>query len=237
MIVLIDGLGLWVPGERGRNLAREAFRPDWLRLQTTGPGAKRQDQPLVKALASQVRRGQNLTVLDAMGGFGEDAWLMAGLGHRVVTVERCPPVYALLRDAWARAACLHYRRALRIRPMLAEAGQVLGQLAGASSRSSADRPDLSLLPRPDVVYLDPMFPQATKRKSAERKAMRSLRSLLGLYPEEPAEPEELVQLALQAASNRVVVKRPLRAAAFSARSARVAHSVEGKSVRYDVYAG
>lgn len=79
----------------------------------------------------------------------------------------------------------------------------------------------------DVVYLDPMFP--TGRKTAERKAMKVLRHLVG----DDGDANELLEVALQAATHRVVVKRALRAAPLADRAP--SHTHKGKAARYDVY--
>jgi 16S rRNA (guanine1516-N2)-methyltransferase len=88
-----------------------------------------------------------------------------------------------------------------------------------------------LLPRPDVVYLDPMFPGHEKRKTAERKPLRLLRAVVGREPDEP----EMLGLALAAARDRVVVKRPLKAPFFAPSEWTPVHQVFGRSVRFDVY--
>jgi 16S rRNA (guanine1516-N2)-methyltransferase len=81
--------------------------------------------------------------------------------------------------------------------------------------------------RPDVVYLDPMFP--TGRKTAERKAMRVLRLISG----DDLDADRLLGAALKVARRRVVVKRPLRGEALRGAEPMVMH--RGKSLRFDVY--
>src|SRR5690606_6881060 len=56
---------------------------------------------------------------------------------------------------------------------------------------------------PDVVYLDPMYPQRRKQ-ALVKKEMRLLRRLVGDDGDAP----ELLAAALEAARRRVVVKRP-----------------------------
>jgi len=80
--------------------------------------------------------------------------------------------------------------------------------------------------RADVVYLDPMYP--TGRKTAERKLLRALRMLVGDDDDAPA----LFDVACLAATKRIVIKRPLRAAPFAGEPH---HAHKGKAVRYDVY--
>ena len=93
-----------------------------------------------------------------------------------------------------------------------EATLVLGQLPQA----------------PHLVYLDPMFP--AKGKAALTKKKLQLFQRL----EPPcAQEEELLAAALAAGPRRVVVKRPLKAPALAGR--KPSHSVEGKTIRYDVF--
>jgi 16S rRNA (guanine1516-N2)-methyltransferase len=90
--------------------------------------------------------------------------------------------------------------------------------------------ELSVLPahlRPEVIYLDPMFPQEGK-SALPKKRMQILRSLF--LQAEPL--EELLQESLRWARNRVVLKRGLKDPMIW----RKPHSqVKGKSVRFDVY--
>jgi hypothetical protein len=96
---------------------------------------------------------------------------------------------------------------------------------------------------PDVVYLDPMFPGAAARKTAERKPLRVLRRLVG----DDSDAAELFHWALHVARKRVVVKRPMKAPSLGVGwvervSERNPPSsidpdivFKGKGVRYDVY--
>ena len=81
--------------------------------------------------------------------------------------------------------------------------------------------------KPQVIYLDPMFPQK-KKSSLPRKEMVLFRSLVG----DDTDSEELLQIALKTAKERVVVKRPLKSAPILKEPQ---HSFEGNSVRYDLY--
>jgi len=236
VLVTHQGLALGASAECRWHGLQAAYLPDLTALQVGSPARGGIDQPLVKALASQKRRRERLTVCDAMAGFGEDAWLMAGLGHRVVCIERSPAVFAVLRDAWSRAELLQPGIALRVRPILAEAAEVLvsiNQRRSALGTACLHGPE-PLLPRPDVVYLDPMFPLPRKKRRAERKAMQVLRRHVLAEAGEGQE-EAILSLALRTANDRVVVKRPLRAAPLASGDIQPTHRVPGKSVRYDIY--
>lgn len=163
------------------------------------------------------------TLLDATAGLGHDAASLALLGLEVTALEVSPVVFALLQDGLARASAsgqeLGRRLAQRLTPRCAEARAFL--------RLSAAERGIT----PDVVYLDPMFPD--KRKAARsRKEMQHLQALLP--PPSAAELSELMTLALGAAAQRVVVKRPLHAPEIVGNPP-PSHSHKGKSVRFDVY--
>ncbi len=182
---------------------------------TSGPG-RSLGQPLLKAVGIKRRDPWRPRVLDATAGLGEDAWVLASVGCDVLAYERNPMTHALLVDGLLRAGTEEAQTAARMRVMPGDGIEVLQALAVADATD-----------RPDVVYLDPMFPLG--RKTAERKAMRVLRMLSGDDPDAP----ELLTAALRAATRRVVVKRPLRSPALQGPKPTVVH--KGKSLRFDVY--
>ena len=152
--------------------------------------------------------------MDATAGLGEDSLLLAAAGYEVLLVERDPVIAALLADCLRRARADERLAAMAGRMHLqpGEATLVLGQLPQA----------------PHLVYLDPMFP--AKGKAALTKKKLQLFQRL----EPPcAQEEELLAAALAAGPRRVVVKRPLKAPALAGR--KPSHSVEGKTIRYDVF--
>ncbi|THD47620.1 16S rRNA (guanine(1516)-N(2))-methyltransferase RsmJ, partial [Enterobacteriaceae bacterium ML5] len=129
-------------------------------------------------------------VVDATAGLGRDAFVLASLGCKVRMLERNPVVAALLDDGLARG----YRDA-EIGPWLRERMTLLH----ASSLTALSE----LSPKPEVVYLDPMYPH--KQKSAlVKKEMRVFQGLVG--PDEDA--DGLLEPARRLATKRIVVKRP-----------------------------
>ena len=80
---------------------------------------------------------------------------------------------------------------------------------------------------PDVVFLDPMFPERTK-SAAVKKKFQLLHRL-----ERPCEDErELLDAALAAGPRKVVIKRPPKGPCLA--GVKPSHAVAGKAVRYDV---
>lgn len=195
----------------GRGVASELSAIDT----TSGPG-RSLGQPLLKAVGIKRRNPYRPRVLDATAGLGEDAWVLASVGCVVQAVERNPVTCALLADGLRRAAAIAPDTAGRISLRRSDGVTALQHITSGAHDD-----------RPDVVYLDPMFPLG--RKTAERKAMRVLRLISG----DDTDAGELLAAALTAAANRVVVKRPLRGNPLPGPAPTVSH--KGKSLRFDVY--
>jgi 16S rRNA (guanine1516-N2)-methyltransferase len=154
-------------------------------------------------------------VVDATAGLGRDAFVLASLGCHVRMLERNPVVAALLDDGLERG----YRDA-EIGPWLRERMTLLH----ASSLTALSE----LTPKPEVVYLDPMYPH--KQKSAlVKKEMRVFQGLVG--PDEDA--DGLLEPARRLATKRIVVKRPDYAPPMADIAAQAA--VVTKSHRFDIY--
>ena len=145
-----------------------------------------------EAIAKAVGFKKNFkpAVLDATAGLGRDAFVLASLGCRVHMIERSPIIFQLLEDGLKRA------RADK------ENGLWVKERLSLQQHDSCEGlKDLSF--KPDVVYLDPMFPE--KKKSAlVKKEMQMLKILIGA----DGDSEKLFKAALQTALLRVVVKRP-----------------------------
>ena len=81
---------------------------------------------------------------------------------------------------------------------------------------------------PDVIYIDPMYPER-KKSALVKKEMQILQRLHG----EDDGNEQLLALALRYARKRVVVKRPINAEILS--DIKPNTSVRSKKTRYDIY--
>ncbi len=171
-------------------------------------------QPLARAVG--LKGGRNPRLLDVTAGLGRDGFVLATLGCHVTLVERSPVIAALLQDGLNRA---------RQAPETAQiAGRMLLHHADGLAylkRLEADR-------RPDVVYLDPMYPHRGK-SALVKKEMRIFRQLVGDDLDAPA----LLQAALSQARFRVVVKRPARAEPLGGEAPTM--SISSPNTRYDVY--
>lgn len=170
-------------------------------------------QSIAKAVG--LKAGATPSVVDATAGLGRDAFVLASLGCRVTLIERSPVVAALLVDGLERAS-----RDPEIGSWVGERMQLLHGPALATLEA--------LRERPDVIYLDPMFPH--KQKSAlVKKEMRVFQSLVG----EDLDADALLPVALKMAGKRVVVKRPDYAGWLNEQKPSMA--IETKNNRFDVY--
>lgn len=173
-------------------------------------GGKRQ----LIARAVGLRGKSHLSILDVTAGLGRDAFVLAYLGCRVTMIERSPIIVALLEDGLRRARAHEWVRALSIKLIQAEAKQYLHQL--------------NPIQYPEVIYLDPMFPIG-KKSALVKKEMRVLRDIVG----EDVDASELLAIAMQYATQRVVVKRARLATKIPGPKPNIVFI--GKSSRFDVY--
>ena len=156
-----------------------------------------------------------LTALDATAGLGEDSLLLAAAGFHVTLCERNPVIYELLRDAMTRAAGIP-------------------ELAGIIARMhliNGDSMDVmtQLDTAPDVILLDPMFPERQKSALVKKK-LQMIQKL-----EFPCLDEKALFLsAAQAAPRKLVIKRPPKGPFLA--GIKPDYSISGKAVRFDCFA-
>ena len=161
-----------------------------------------------------VGKRASLRVVDATAGLGRDSFVLADLGCEVSMIERSPFVHALLRDGFLRAAGSDD-------PWLEQVCSRLQLIRGDSVLCLLDQ-------QPDVIYLDPMFPDR-KKSAKSKKEMWLFQGLLG----EDTDTSAVLEVALAQASYRVVVKRPIKAPPLAKRTP--GFFLPGRSVRFDVY--
>ena len=169
-------------------------------------------QPIAKAVG--MKPGINPHILDATAGLGRDSFLFASLGAKVTMVEQSPIIAALLADGLQRG----------------QADSDVGEICQRISLVNVDSTQYlqQCHEKPDVVYLDPMYPHREK-SALVKKEMRLFQLLLG----EPGDNAELLAAALECARKRVVVKRPKGAEPLPGRKPTM--SISSKNTRYDVY--
>ncbi len=218
LVVSDQGLDLRLTGPKAPGAIRCDFVAGALAHRRRFGGGKKQD--LSRAIG--LDRRSSLDVLDLTAGLGRDAFVLASLGATVCLVERNPVVHALLADGLQRARIA----AAREDPELLAIVERMTLESGCAADVL-----LSLHPnrQPDVIYLDPMFPE--RQKSAKvKKEMQAFHLLVG----SDDDADNLLSLALEKARFRVVVKRPAHAPVLA--GIKPGYSLGGKSTRYDIYA-
>lgn len=153
------------------------------------------------------------TIIDACGGFGTDALVLASLGAKVILIERHPLIFQALLSAYTDSASHPV-----LEPILARITLIHGDAT------------LHIPAHPaDIIYLDPMFP-ASNKTALHQKNLQILHETVG-HDEDAA---LLLPVALHHAKYRVVVKRPRLAPALAEKP--VPHfSLTGKANRFDIY--
>ena len=203
-----EGISLCQAGEKGR------VRADF----TGGAAQYRRTKGGGELIAKAVNHTAAPLVVDATGGLGRDAFVLAAHGLTVHIIERHPAAACLLADGLRRA--------------LAD-----GQTAPAAARITLHHGDaLDLLPclaaelHPDVVCLDPMYP-ARQKSAAVKKEMAYFHQLIGAA--QPQNDAALLAAARAAAAKRIAVKRPRLGENLAGEAP--AYRYEGKSTRFDIY--
>lgn len=170
----------------------------------------RQGKRLLLARACGV--GSDVSVLDAMAGFGLDGLTLARLGGLVTMCEQHPLVFPLLEDGVGRLA-----------PDLLVGGRIVLHRMDVMDQLAAET-------RYDVVYLDPMFSaRGARGKSAlPNKRAQYLAEMVGNCGQDL---EELLAAARRCARRRVVLKRRRHDPNIGVPH----HRLQGRAVRFDVY--
>ncbi|WP_050893003.1 class I SAM-dependent methyltransferase [Neisseria meningitidis] len=168
-------------------------------------------------IAKAVNHTAHPTVWDATAGLGRDSFVLASLGLAVTAFEQHPAVACLLSDG--------IRRALLNPETQDTAAHINLHFGNAAEQMPAL---VQTQGKPDIVYLDPMYPE--RRKSAAvKKEMTYFHRLVGEAQDEAA----LLHTARQTAKKRVVVKRPRLGEHLAGQAP--AYQYTGKSTRFDVY--
>ena len=162
-----------------------------------------------------IKKGHRPNIVDATAGWGRDAFVLTTMGCRVHMIERSGIIAKLLEDGLRRA----------------EQDEKIGGLIKdkISLTYGESRKELLQTPfEPEVIYLDPMFPQ--KEKSAlVKKEMRVLQEVVG----QDEDADMLLNVALTIATNRVVVKRPAYGNFLAGIKPQT--SIKTKKHRFDIY--
>lgn len=204
------GFSFQLETENGRLQLRALHRPDYGPIYADWQSAEmvsriRAGKKQLLARACGLHKRAGLSILDGTAGLGRDGYTLSQLGAEVTLCERHPQIAALLRDAQQRS------------------GDTRIQLRECSTRELLQPPQ-----QWDVIYLDPMYPEAGRR-ALPQKEMQIFRDLTG----GDADADSLLEPAIACARSRVVVKRPRHAPPLQGRDPSL--QMEGNQARFDLY--
>ena len=185
-----------------RVVCQPKLKPFCLNFNIARPGKGK--DPLLRAIGANTR-----SVIDATAGWCADALHIARHGIKVLAIEQNRIVVALATHAAQEMDDPNLSK--RFTLMSGNSIDLLNSLAQS----------------PDVIYLDPMYPEKNK-KSATRKQLMLLRDIVGAQENS----QQLFERAMAWAKYRVVVKRPHYAAPLA--SGKVGET-RSKLVRFDIY--
>lgn len=169
-------------------------------------------QDLAKAMG--LRAGKTPMIVDATAGLGRDSFLLASLGAKVTMIERSDVMHGLLVEGMNRAA---------------EEGGVFREIIDRMTLLKGDAKDLLPELSAEAVLIDPMHPER-KKSALVKRELRQVREIVGTDDDAA----DLLRVALDHASNRVVLKWPAKGDPIEGVRP-CSHQILGKSTRYDVF--
>ena len=188
----------------------------------------RQKEPVARAVMNGLEDGA--LVFDATAGLGRESMILAHAGAKVVSFERQLPIWIILNDALKRVQGSRFFPFTL--PVLSPIGTIKDYslaLAGTDNHSLTLANDLNNA-RPEVIYYDPMFPE--RENSAQvKKDMFVFQQVIG----EDKDIIEFLELALELAVKRVVLKRPSYAPPLAIAGLERSYFVDGGQCRFDCY--
>ncbi len=165
--------------------------------------------PLIRALG--LHKSPDVHVIDTTAGFGQDGVCISTYANKVTLLEQSALVHALLQNGLERASNWLAKQKAKIELHHINACDYLSKLNKSEY--------------PDVIYLDPMYPERSKQ-ALSKLPMQCLQTITS-----PQNDIHLFQIALVKALKRTVIKRPNHAIFWGKPDL----SLKGKSHRFDIY--
>ena len=188
-----------------------------------GPLAHRQQfgggrgQAISKAMG--LKSGITPSILDTTAGLAGDAFVLATLGCPITLIERSPIIFSLIENALERASLSD-----KFQTILQQGFDIFN----CDANDYIIRQLTESSEAPDVIYIDPMYPDR-KKSALVKKDMQILQRLHG----RDDNTSELLDNALRYARKRVVVKRPIHAETINEKVPNTC--IKSKKTRYDIY--
>ena len=171
----------------------------------------RRDAGKQQGLVRAIKPCSGMKIIDATGGWGRDAAVLASFGAEVLLLERNPVMAALLADALARQD-ERSQSVLQIKLLCTDSIEYLSALPAADC--------------PEIIYLDPMHPLRQKEALVKRE-LQVLQQLIGPDPDIAL----LLAVAKEKANRQVVMKWPQRLPVID----KPTRIIEGKTVQFALY--
>ena len=173
---------------------------------------KGRGQNLAKAVGMKFNKNRN--IIDATAGLGYDSFILASLGAKVTLIERSQKMYELLQNGIDEGISF---------------GGEIEKIINRMELLFGDSKDILPKLTPEVIMIDTMY-KDRKKTALVKNNMRLVRDIVGPDPDYI----ELLEVALNCATNRVVLKQPRYADPIK-EIGKCSHQILGKTIRYDIF--
>ena len=173
---------------------------------------KGRGQNLAKAVGMKFNKNRN--IIDATAGLGYDSFILASLGAKVTLIERSQKMHELLQNG--------------INEGISFGGEI-EKIINRMELLFGDSKDILPKLTPEVIMIDTMYKER-KKTALVKNNMRLVREIVG--PD--SDYIELLEVALNCAKNRVVLKQPRYAEPIKDIK-KCSHQILGKTIRYDIF--
>lgn len=166
------------------------------------------------ARAMGARPEDRPSIVDATAGLGQDSFILAYLGFEITLIEKSPIIHEILDKALQNAS--------------KKLPNIINRMHLVHNDAILWLKSLDHTNYPQIIYLDPMFPER-KKSASVNKSMSSMHKII----ENDDNCQELLGIALKTATQRVVIKRPRSAPKIIEHE--VNFSLNGRTCRFDIY--
>ena len=173
---------------------------------------KGRGQNLAKAVGMKSNKNRN--IIDATAGLGYDSFILASIGAKVTLIERSQKMHELLQNGIDEGKSFG-----------GEIEKIINRMELLFGDSKDILPKLS----PEVIMIDTMY-KDRKKTALVKNNMRLVRDIVG--PD--SDYIDLLKIALNCATNRVVLKQPRYAEPIK-EIRKCSHQILGKTIRYDIF--
>ena len=173
---------------------------------------KGRGQNLAKAVGMKFNKNRN--IIDATAGLGFDSFILASLVAKVTLIERSQQMHELLQN------CINEGISF---------GGEIEKIINRMELLFGDSKDILPKLTPEVIMIDTMYKER-KKTALVKNNMRLVREIVG--PD--TDYIELLEVALNSAKNRVVLKQPRYAEPIKDIK-KCSHQIIGKTIRYDIF--